>query len=125
MAIIHCPECNGTVSDQASSCPHCGYPIKKQGTKALIITFIAPPSIGQYFGRCVPEYMQAFVKSATSGNNGITIKDVRYGEIVYLPNQVTQNVTVIHDNMNNKRNTLKVNISRGFLGNVKFEETWG
>jgi hypothetical protein len=27
MALINCPECKNTVSDQASSCPHCGYPI--------------------------------------------------------------------------------------------------
>ena len=29
MALINCPECNGTVSDFASSCPHCGYPINR------------------------------------------------------------------------------------------------
>lgn len=26
MALIICPECNGKVSDQATSCPHCGFP---------------------------------------------------------------------------------------------------
>lgn len=29
MAVIKCPECNGTVSDQAEKCPHCGYPISE------------------------------------------------------------------------------------------------
>ncbi len=29
MALIKCPECNNTVSDQAITCPHCGYPIQK------------------------------------------------------------------------------------------------
>lgn len=29
MALINCPECNGTVSDCAILCPHCGYPISK------------------------------------------------------------------------------------------------
>lgn len=28
MALITCPECSGTVSDKAYSCPHCGYPMK-------------------------------------------------------------------------------------------------
>lgn len=28
MALIKCPECNGTVSDKASSCPQCGAPVK-------------------------------------------------------------------------------------------------
>lgn len=27
MALIQCPECEGKVSDKATSCPHCGYPI--------------------------------------------------------------------------------------------------
>ena len=27
MALITCPECNGQVSDKATVCPHCGYPI--------------------------------------------------------------------------------------------------
>ena len=27
MALIKCPECGGTVSDTAKSCPHCGAPI--------------------------------------------------------------------------------------------------
>ena len=28
MALINCPECNNHVSDQALSCPHCGYLLK-------------------------------------------------------------------------------------------------
>lgn len=27
MSIIQCPECTSNISDQAQSCPHCGYPI--------------------------------------------------------------------------------------------------
>lgn len=27
MALMNCPECNGTVSDKATACPHCGYPL--------------------------------------------------------------------------------------------------
>lgn len=30
MALIVCPECNSNVSEFAVSCPHCGYPIKKE-----------------------------------------------------------------------------------------------
>lgn len=30
MSIIQCPECEGKVSDQAESCPHCGFLIKKE-----------------------------------------------------------------------------------------------
>ena len=28
MALINCPECSGNLSDQASVCPHCGYPVR-------------------------------------------------------------------------------------------------
>ncbi len=28
MALIKCPECGGQISDQAASCPHCGYVLK-------------------------------------------------------------------------------------------------
>ena len=27
MALIHCPECEGRVSDRARACPHCGFPV--------------------------------------------------------------------------------------------------
>ena len=30
MALIKCPECHREISDQAESCPHCGYPIQKK-----------------------------------------------------------------------------------------------
>ncbi len=28
MALIKCPECGKEISDQASKCPSCGYPVK-------------------------------------------------------------------------------------------------
>lgn len=28
MALIHCPECNNQISDQAPACPQCGYPLQ-------------------------------------------------------------------------------------------------
>lgn len=31
--LIKCPECELTVSDKALSCPHCGYPMKKEAQK--------------------------------------------------------------------------------------------
>jgi len=36
MALIKCPECAHDISDQAASCPQCGYPIQRtnQGTPA-------------------------------------------------------------------------------------------
>ena len=34
MALINCPECNHEISDQAQSCPHCGYPLKPVASAA-------------------------------------------------------------------------------------------
>lgn len=28
MALVNCPECEREISDQASMCPHCGYPMR-------------------------------------------------------------------------------------------------
>lgn len=32
MALIHCPECGREISDKASACPGCGYPIAPDST---------------------------------------------------------------------------------------------
>lgn len=29
MSLIKCPECDNSISDKASACPHCGFPIRK------------------------------------------------------------------------------------------------
>lgn len=34
MAMIECPECEREVSDQATSCPHCGFPLSDDAAKA-------------------------------------------------------------------------------------------
>lgn len=36
MALMNCPECNGTVSDKAVSCPHCGCPITPEQEASTI-----------------------------------------------------------------------------------------
>ncbi|MGM9608344.1 MAG: hypothetical protein ACI3XJ_12650 [Oscillospiraceae bacterium] len=39
MALIVCPECNGTVSDKATMCPHCGYPMATKDVDYTNIVF--------------------------------------------------------------------------------------
>lgn len=39
MALISCPECKQSVSDQAPTCPTCGYPIKKPEYKFVSVTY--------------------------------------------------------------------------------------
>lgn len=38
MALIKCPECSNQISDQAASCPSCGYPMKKPCSGQLEFT---------------------------------------------------------------------------------------
>ena len=35
MSLTTCPECSGTVSDRAYSCPHCGYPLQGKEMPAV------------------------------------------------------------------------------------------
>src|SRR4051794_16621515 len=37
MALITCPECTKEVSDRATACPHCGFPLTREQTP------VAPP----------------------------------------------------------------------------------
>ena len=43
MALVACPECRTQVSDQAESCPHCGYPLKRDREAAKAPPPAAPP----------------------------------------------------------------------------------
>lgn len=36
MALMNCPECGKEISDQAISCPHCGYPLQSDTTVVVI-----------------------------------------------------------------------------------------
>ena len=31
MSLLNCPECGGLLSTEATTCPHCGYPLRKGG----------------------------------------------------------------------------------------------
>ncbi|MCM1024654.1 MAG: zinc ribbon domain-containing protein [Prevotella sp.] len=49
MALIKCPECGNNVSDSASNCPLCGYPVKKKTDKTIKIKIEAYP-LGSSYG---------------------------------------------------------------------------
>lgn len=36
MALMNCPECGKEISDQAVSCPHCGYPLHPDETVVVV-----------------------------------------------------------------------------------------
>lgn len=55
MALVNCPECNESVSQKASVCPHCGYPMKpeKEATQYELRTGFASDSRGAAFMRVI------------------------------------------------------------------------
>ena len=58
MAMISCPECNQSVSDQAVACPHCGYPILTRTTATM-----QPGVPGQGYPPVPPPGYPAFPQS--------------------------------------------------------------
>lgn len=48
MPLINCPECSDHISDRAAVCPQCGYPIKFESAKKLLLrtTKIIKPTPG-------------------------------------------------------------------------------
>ena len=126
MAIIRCPECNNTVSDQAGTCPHCGYPLKKQGsTHVLTITFyaLAPKQYG--LSSFVSQFMSGFIKGQIENDNG-TVIDIRYGGIAEEMLWSSQTVTVTYQApWSFKKSNLKVTFkTKGFSGTMEAEQQW-
>lgn len=37
MALITCPECAGSISDKATACPHCGFPVNPQPSNNPVV----------------------------------------------------------------------------------------
>ena len=66
MALIDCPECGGTVSDQAEICTNCGYPVAQQTSAPA--PFVGPPPGSSIAQRTTPERgVSAGLTRTTSG----------------------------------------------------------
>lgn len=96
MALIKCPECNNNISDQADTCPKCGYELNKKSSGSsnnkktfnnkgnfkylIIIAIIAVAFI--YFG-------QNKTKESNGGNiDGTTKPSSNNGYLVYSDNNL-------------------------------------
>lgn len=87
MALTHCPECTKQVSDQASSCPHCGYPFtfvsqtrlnsqpegpnKKISISIALSSILLIVGIGYIISSLLPRFSRpsASISSITSSKN--------------------------------------------------------
>ena len=45
--VIKCPECNHFVSDTSSTCPHCGYVLKKEAAEEPKASMPEPEPVAQ------------------------------------------------------------------------------
>lgn len=59
MALIDCPECAGKLSTRASSCPHCGMPVRPADTIPTLSDKIEPMSAAPIRGDGVPKWIKA------------------------------------------------------------------
>ena len=84
MALIKCPECGGTVSDAASTCPHCGYPLKKEEKSAE-----PSQNVGMAIFKCAEKWaMQSGALKRTFeivSTGGKVLATGKMGDMVSIP----------------------------------------
>jgi|WetSurMetagenome_2_1015567.scaffolds.fasta_scaffold203187_2 hypothetical protein len=61
MAIIICPECSSSISDQAFSCPKCGYPILKNANQTSPSTSSQPTPVKKSKRKAISWFLFAFL----------------------------------------------------------------
>jgi hypothetical protein len=91
MALIHCKECSKEISDLASACPHCGYPLtdeeseeesnKESSSKGwIMIALLFVVGAAVYFYETLPHDGQKLVKEAFNQvtNQPVTLYEKQY-----------------------------------------------
>lgn len=73
MALVSCPECKGNVSDQAESCPHCGFPLQTTQYEFVEVYFDG----NQMVGRRHLEELQAKGWQVVDHNEVVEFEDGR------------------------------------------------
>lgn len=69
--LINCPECNREISDNARTCPHCGYSIRKTNKTAAIVIVTIIAVIVLIVGGVIVIHL---VKSRTKGSDNLSGK---------------------------------------------------
>lgn len=120
MAMINCPECRSLISDNANSCPHCGYSFLK--TKFCKFCGGKIPEDSVVCTRCGRQVENT---NQSGGNGGITINNATNAssaatataqamQYPYNPYQYKKQI--------NKTTALLLCIFLGFFGAHKFYE---
>lgn len=85
MALINCPECKKEISDQAKTCPHCGFPLKEESLETIAYKAVvlhtsknryrwlleSKGSVGNLSGK---EFSQGDVVKLLDQNNNVLIQ---------------------------------------------------
>lgn len=101
MALIQCPECHGTISNKATQCPHCGYPMAG-----------APP-VAQSPETCLFKYkgktfkVQKIVKAIKSGDLFDAKHYARTNVVARLKDGRPEDVDIIIDKICQQYNLTK------------------
>lgn len=72
MAMLNCPECNNQISNQATVCPKCGYPVNKKSSSAasgclvIFISLIVISFLCVIIGSCPQNKSHSKVKNKIS-----------------------------------------------------------
>ena len=71
MALVKCPECTGTVSDQAASCPHCGRPLREPRKSHVVRTIarsFAPALLAAVFAVSLAASLWSWLSTSSIGS---------------------------------------------------------
>ena len=89
MALIHCPECNHEVSNEALSCPHCGYPLKNSpSNESLHYNVMADIRTSKHsvkftaFISIICYIVSSIILCPLLKGNGISIKDSIESDVI-------------------------------------------
>ncbi len=72
MALIKCPECGKEISSQVSTCPSCGYRLKKSKVPVIIagLTLIVGVALAGWLGQFTRNYTQTTKRGLLTTNKG-------------------------------------------------------
>lgn len=89
MALIKCPECNKEISDKATACPNCGYPIAKVSASGIVK--IRMPRTEQIADGWIGLFSSKVVNITA---NGHTIWEGKHGETASFSIDAPTNVVI-------------------------------
>lgn len=83
MALIQCPECGQTISDRATTCPHCAFPIADSSPSGVVRIKMSAVKASTGWGGKQQVTLLADGKELWKGNTG-QIAEVHFDEATFV-----------------------------------------